>query len=206
MLENGLNPADLLGRRFGHHLDFWGLSQGRLIQRVDLGDEHQMVLKPRPAHHPEKTWGFVGLALGLLDQALALQPGEQGIEDPLVDQPLARQPGRQAPLELIRVAWPLEQQAEDHMSQRHGPILAVCAIRDSLMGAARDQPSLLRPRVRCGLMPHTDVKSQRTSHRAVLHRGLHERRSARGVERSAADEPERFARQGDPDMPAAMVD
>src|SRR6266511_916687 len=37
MIEDGLNPEDLLGRRFGHHLDFWSLSEGRLIQRVDLG-------------------------------------------------------------------------------------------------------------------------------------------------------------------------
>jgi 56kDa selenium binding protein (SBP56) len=28
MIENGLNPEDLLGKRFGHHLDFWSLSEG----------------------------------------------------------------------------------------------------------------------------------------------------------------------------------
>jgi methanethiol oxidase len=55
MFENGLNPEDLLERRFGHHLNFWSLSEGRLIQRVDLGDEHQMVLEVRPAHDPRKT-------------------------------------------------------------------------------------------------------------------------------------------------------
>src|SRR5438477_12229751 len=27
MFENGLNPEDLLGRRFGHHLNFWSLSE-----------------------------------------------------------------------------------------------------------------------------------------------------------------------------------
>jgi selenium-binding protein 1 len=27
MIEEGLNPEDLLGRRFGHHLDFWSLSE-----------------------------------------------------------------------------------------------------------------------------------------------------------------------------------
>src|SRR6266480_2863819 len=36
MIEDGLNPEDLLGRRFGHHLDFWSLSEGKLLQRVDL--------------------------------------------------------------------------------------------------------------------------------------------------------------------------
>ena len=48
MIEDGLNPEDLLGKRFGHHLDFWSLSEGKLVQRVDLGDEHQMVLEVRP--------------------------------------------------------------------------------------------------------------------------------------------------------------
>jgi selenium-binding protein 1 len=67
MLENGLNPEDLLGRRFGHHLDFWNLSEGRLLQRIDLGDEHQMVLELRPAHDPRKTWGFVGVVISVED-------------------------------------------------------------------------------------------------------------------------------------------
>ena len=35
MIEDGLNPDDLLGRKFGHHLNFWSLSEGKLIQRVD---------------------------------------------------------------------------------------------------------------------------------------------------------------------------
>ena len=36
MIEPWLNPEDLLGRRFGHHLDFWSLSEGTLQQRIDL--------------------------------------------------------------------------------------------------------------------------------------------------------------------------
>ncbi|HYX84862.1 MAG TPA: selenium-binding protein SBP56-related protein, partial [Gaiellales bacterium] len=67
MIENGLNPADLLGRKFGHHLNFWTLSEGKLVQRVDLGDEHQMVLELRPAHDPRKTWGFVGVVISVED-------------------------------------------------------------------------------------------------------------------------------------------
>jgi methanethiol oxidase len=67
MIENGLNPEDLLGKRFGHHLDFWSLSEGRLLQRIDLGDEHQMVLELRPAHDPRKTWGFVGVVISVED-------------------------------------------------------------------------------------------------------------------------------------------
>jgi methanethiol oxidase len=65
--ENGLNPEDLLGRRFGHHLDFWSLSEGKLIQRIDLGDEHQMVLELRPAHDPRRRWGFTGVVISVAD-------------------------------------------------------------------------------------------------------------------------------------------
>jgi selenium-binding protein 1 len=67
MIENGLNPEDLLGRRFGHHLNFWSMSERRLLQRVDLGDEHQMVLELRPAHDPRQTWGFVGVVISVED-------------------------------------------------------------------------------------------------------------------------------------------
>jgi selenium-binding protein 1 len=72
MVENGLNPDDLLGRRFGHHLNFWSLSQGKLVQRIDLGDEHQMVLELRPAHDPRKTWGFVGVVISVADLSASI--------------------------------------------------------------------------------------------------------------------------------------
>jgi selenium-binding protein 1 len=67
MIENGLNPEDLLGRKFGHHLNFWSMSERKLTQRVDLGDQHQMVLELRPAHDPSKTWGFVGVVISVED-------------------------------------------------------------------------------------------------------------------------------------------
>jgi selenium-binding protein 1 len=67
MIENGLNPEDLLGRKFGHHLNFWSMSERKLVQRVDLGDQHQMVLEVRPAHDPNKTWGFVGVTISVED-------------------------------------------------------------------------------------------------------------------------------------------
>jgi selenium-binding protein 1 len=72
MIENGLNPDDLLGRRFGHHLDFWSLSEGKLLQRIDLGDEHQMVLELRPAHDPRQTWGFVGVVISVEDLSASI--------------------------------------------------------------------------------------------------------------------------------------
>jgi selenium-binding protein 1 len=67
MFENGLNPEDLLGRRFGHHLNFWSMSQRKLVQRVDLGDAHQIVLELRPAHDPAKAWGFAGTTISVED-------------------------------------------------------------------------------------------------------------------------------------------
>src|SRR5512133_2626688 len=67
MIENGLNPEDLLGRKFGHHLNFWSMSQRTLTQRIDLGDAHQMVLEVRPAHDPAQTWGFVGVVISVED-------------------------------------------------------------------------------------------------------------------------------------------
>jgi selenium-binding protein 1 len=67
MIEHGLNPEDLLGRRFGHHLNFWSLSERKLTQRIDLGDQHQMVLELRPAHDPSKTFGFSGATISVED-------------------------------------------------------------------------------------------------------------------------------------------
>ena len=67
MIEDGLDPEDLLGRRFGHHLNFWRMSERTLCQRIDLGDEHQMVLELRPAHDPTKTYGFAGVVISVAD-------------------------------------------------------------------------------------------------------------------------------------------
>jgi methanethiol oxidase len=67
MFEPGLNPEDLLGRKFGHHLNFWSMSQRTLTQRIDLGDQHQIVLELRPAHDPAKAWGLVGVTISVED-------------------------------------------------------------------------------------------------------------------------------------------
>jgi methanethiol oxidase len=67
MIENGVNPEDLLGRKFGHHVNFWSMSERKLTQHVDLGDQHQMVLELRPAHDPAKAWGFVGVVTNAED-------------------------------------------------------------------------------------------------------------------------------------------
>jgi selenium-binding protein 1 len=67
MLENGLDPEDLLGRRFGHHLNFWSMSERMLTQRIDLGDQYQMVLELRPAHNPAQAFGFAGVVISVED-------------------------------------------------------------------------------------------------------------------------------------------
>ncbi|MEU8584292.1 selenium-binding protein SBP56-related protein [Streptomyces abikoensis] len=67
MVENGLDAELLLRRGYGHALHFWELGTGRHLQRVDLGDEHQMVLELRPAHDPEATWGFAGVVVSVAD-------------------------------------------------------------------------------------------------------------------------------------------
>ena len=41
------------------------MSQRKLVQRIDLGDAHQLVFEVRPAHDPSKTWGFVGVVLSV---------------------------------------------------------------------------------------------------------------------------------------------
>jgi selenium-binding protein 1 len=43
------------------------MSERKLVQRVDLGDEHQMVLELRPAHDPAKAYGFVGVVISVED-------------------------------------------------------------------------------------------------------------------------------------------
>jgi methanethiol oxidase len=75
MLEDGLDPEDLLGRRFGHHLNFWSMSARKLTQRIDLGDQHQMVLELRPAHDPTKAFGFVGVVISVEDLSASVWRG-----------------------------------------------------------------------------------------------------------------------------------
>lgn len=67
MVEDGLQPDLLLSHQYGHALHFWDLDQGRHVQRVELGEQHQMVLELRPAHDPDATWGFAGVVVSTED-------------------------------------------------------------------------------------------------------------------------------------------
>lgn len=72
MIEGGLNPEDLPGRKFGHRLNFWSMSERRLTQRIDLGDEHQMVLELCPAHDPAKPYGFASVVISVEDLSASI--------------------------------------------------------------------------------------------------------------------------------------
>jgi selenium-binding protein 1 len=91
MIENGVNPEDLLGRKFGHHVNFWSMSERKLTQRVDLGDQHQMVLELRPAHDPAKAWGFVGVVTNAEDLSASVwlwhRDGDQWSVDKVITIP-----------------------------------------------------------------------------------------------------------------------
>src|SRR5262249_17039384 len=67
MAENGLNREILLGAGYGHQLHVWNLRNRKHVEALDLGKEHQMVLELRPAHDPNKEYGFVGVVTSLKD-------------------------------------------------------------------------------------------------------------------------------------------
>ena len=67
MVEAGVNPELLLGNKYGHRLHVWDMKRRRHLQEIDLGAEHQMVLELRPAHDPDKAYGFVGCVVSTAD-------------------------------------------------------------------------------------------------------------------------------------------
>jgi len=72
MMEDGIVPELLLGRKYGHRLHFWDMTARRHVQTVDLGDQHQMALELRPAHDPAKKWGFVGVVVSVEDLSASI--------------------------------------------------------------------------------------------------------------------------------------
>jgi selenium-binding protein 1 len=67
MVEDGLIGELLLGNQYGHRLHVWDLKRKRHVQEIDLGPENQMVLELRPAHDPDKAYGFVGVVTSTAD-------------------------------------------------------------------------------------------------------------------------------------------
>jgi selenium-binding protein 1 len=66
-VENGLRLVDLVNRCFGHRLHLWDLHDRRHRQALELGDDYQMELALRPAHHPASAYGFVGVVISVQD-------------------------------------------------------------------------------------------------------------------------------------------
>lgn len=61
MVENGVVPELLLGKKYGHQLHVWDFPKSKIKQTLDIGDENQMVLELRPARDPRKAYGFAGV-------------------------------------------------------------------------------------------------------------------------------------------------
>jgi methanethiol oxidase len=61
--EKGFDPADVEAGRYGHRLHFWNLSERKLEQTVDLGENGLLPFEVRWKHDPEAEEGFVGAAL-----------------------------------------------------------------------------------------------------------------------------------------------
>jgi selenium-binding protein 1 len=91
MIEEGLVGDLLLGRKYGHALHFWDLRKRRHVQRVDLGDQYQMVLELRPAHDPTKDYGFVGVVVSVEDLSASVwawhRDGGQWVVTKVIDIP-----------------------------------------------------------------------------------------------------------------------
>ena len=91
MIEDGLVPDLLLGKKYGHSIHFWDLAAGTHAQQVDLGAEHQMPLELRPSHDPEATWGFVGVVVSTEDLSASVfrwhRDGDQWRADKVISIP-----------------------------------------------------------------------------------------------------------------------
>ncbi|XP_043243670.1 methanethiol oxidase-like [Amphibalanus amphitrite] len=72
--SRGLDPADLAAGRYGTHLNVWGWTSRRLLQRIDLGAEGVMPLEIRFLHDPKQPQGFVGCALNAVVYRFYLEP------------------------------------------------------------------------------------------------------------------------------------
>jgi selenium-binding protein 1 len=72
MVEHGVNPELLLAGKYGHQVHVWDMRNRKHVQALDLGAEQQMVLELRPAHDPNKAYGFVGVVTSLADLSASI--------------------------------------------------------------------------------------------------------------------------------------
>jgi len=104
MVEGGLVPELLLGKKYGHRLHVWDLRRRRHVQALDLGDEHQMALELRPAHDPTRAYGFLGVVVSVADLSASIwtwyrQPdGRWAVKKTITIPPVPADPARLPPL------------------------------------------------------------------------------------------------------------
>jgi selenium-binding protein 1 len=67
MVGCGVDTELLQNGKYGNALHVWDMRGRRHVAKLDLGPCHQMTLKLRPAHHPEKPYGFAAAAVCLED-------------------------------------------------------------------------------------------------------------------------------------------
>jgi len=72
MIEDGVVPELLLGRKYGHAIHLWDMAERRHLQTLELGDQYQMALELRPAHHPDKNYGFLGVVVSVEDLSASI--------------------------------------------------------------------------------------------------------------------------------------
>ena len=72
MIEDGIIPVLLLSKQYGHAIQIWDLEKRTHKQVLDLGAEHQMALELRPAHDPDKTYGFVNSVVSVADLSASI--------------------------------------------------------------------------------------------------------------------------------------
>jgi methanethiol oxidase len=101
MIEDGIVPELLLGRKYGHQLHFWDMNTRRHLQTVDLGDQYQMALELRPAHDPAKKYGFVGVVVSVEDLSASIwlwhEDGGRWAATKVIDIPAEPAPAEQLP-------------------------------------------------------------------------------------------------------------
>jgi methanethiol oxidase len=101
MIEDGIVPELLLGRKYGHRLHFWDLRRRRHVQTVDIGDQYQMTLELRPAHDPTKSYGFAGVVISVEDLSASIwlwhRSGSEWKADKVITIPAEPAPAQSLP-------------------------------------------------------------------------------------------------------------
>jgi selenium-binding protein 1 len=72
MIEDGIVPELLLGKKYGHSLHVWDMRRRRHQKVLALPEEYQMVLELRPAHDPTRAYGFVNAVVSVADLSASI--------------------------------------------------------------------------------------------------------------------------------------